>query len=133
MQVTTSSSGNKRRWSVISAVAWLLTYVIARAALKQMEPGSAASIAVVLAPIIPFSVMLYQIINQIRGMDELERRIQLQALAIAFPLSLLLMMVLGLLQLTVQLNPNDWSYRHIWPFMGMFWVVGAGIVRKQYS
>jgi hypothetical protein len=133
MQATTTGSGSTRSWSVLTAVLWVLTYLGARAALKSIAAGSALSVVVVLTPIIPFAAMLYLIIRQIRTMDELERRIQLEALAIAFPLSVLLVMLLGLLQLAVELNPNDWSYRHIWPFMGMFWVVGAGIARKKYS
>jgi hypothetical protein len=36
---------------------------------------------------------------------------------VAFPLSLLLVMTLGLLQIAVPLPPGDWSYRHLWPLL----------------
>jgi hypothetical protein len=125
--------GPTRPWGIVSAVLWVLSYMGARAGLDHVASGSAASIAIALVPIVPFAAVLYFIVRGIRGADELERRIQLEALAIAFPLSVLLVMLLGLLQLATELNPNDWSYRHVWPFMGMFWVVGAGIARKKYS
>ncbi|RIK73904.1 hypothetical protein DCC62_16355 [candidate division KSB1 bacterium] len=66
-------------------------------------------------------------------MDELERRIQLEALVIAFPLAILLIMTLGLLELAVPLSPENWSYRHIWPFLTMFYFIGLAIARKRYE
>lgn len=133
MQANVDVWGGTRRWGLISAVAWVLSYMAARAALDVVARGSVLSILVALTPLVPFVAVLTVIIRGIRGADELERRIQLEALAIAFPLSVLLVMLLGLLQLATDLNPNDWSYRHIWPFMGMFWVVGAAVARKKYS
>lgn len=133
MQSKADMWGSTRPWGITSTVIWVLSYMAARAALDVVERGSALSIVIALAPILPFMVVLYVIIRGIRGVDELERRIQLEALAIAFPLSVLLVMLLGLLQLATDLNPADWSYRHIWPLMGMFWIAGAAIARKKYS
>jgi hypothetical protein len=68
----------------------------------------------------------------LRDLDELERRIQLEALAIAFPGALLLIMTLGLLQLAIPLSPADWSYRHIWPFLFLFYFLGLALTRRRY-
>jgi hypothetical protein len=68
-----------------------------------------------------------------REMDELERRIQLEALAIAFILALLLIMTLGLMELAITLNRDDWSYRHVWAMLPMFYFGGVVWARKRYS
>jgi hypothetical protein len=66
-------------------------------------------------------------------MDELQRRIQLEALAFAYPLTLLLLMTLGLLQLVMDLNPADWSYRHVWQFVIVFYLFGVGLSVRRYQ
>jgi hypothetical protein len=81
----------------------------------------------------PFATMLWFMIRGIAGADELERRIHLEALVVAFPLSVLLLMVLGLLELAIDLNPANWSYRHLWPMMVMFWAAGQAVARGRYS
>jgi hypothetical protein len=65
-------------------------------------------------------------------MDELERRIQLEALAIAFPIGSLLLMTLGLLQRVVTLSMEDWSYRHVWGFFPILYLFGLTISRRRY-
>ena len=67
-------------------------------------------VAAALIPVPIFALFLVLFIRLIRTMDELERRIQLEALAIAYPLTVLLLMTLGLLQRAVHLKFEDWSY-----------------------
>jgi hypothetical protein len=112
---------------------WILTYFGARVLLKSYEMGTPLRVLVVLVPIIPFVIVLWMIIRGVRQMDELERRIQLEALAVAFPLTFLLLMTLGLLELAIKLNPQDWSYRHLWPFMFVFYLVGLMMARRRYQ
>ena len=69
----------------------------------------------------------------IRQLDELERRIHLEALAVAFPLGILLLMTLGLLQRAITLKFEDWSYGHVWPFMFLFYFVGLALARRRYA
>ncbi len=126
------------RWAAVSAVAWVITYFAARFLLDTdgssvVERGSAASLALAIAPIAPFAAMLWFLIRGIAGTDELERRVHLEALVVAFPLSMLLLMVLGLLDLAIELDPANWSYRHLWPIMAMFWFLGQAVARKRYS
>jgi hypothetical protein len=126
------------RNATIAALLWVLTYFGARLLLDaDSEPilarGSALSIVAALAPIPPFAAMLWFLGRGIAGTDELERKIHLEALAFAFPLSVLLLMVLGLLDLAIDLNPADWSYRHLWPIMAMFWFLGQALARRRYT
>jgi hypothetical protein len=115
------------------AVVWIVTYFVARLAIEVLSPGSPMRLAVVLLPIVPFAGLLWFFIRGVRGADELERRIHLEALAVAFPLSVLMLMVLGLLDLAIDLDPDNWSYRHLWPFMFVFWFLGLAAARRRYS
>jgi hypothetical protein len=112
---------------------WLVTYFAARFALEAFERGTPLAIAAALLPIAPFAAVLWSFIKDIRADDELERRIQLEALAVAFPVTVLLLMVLGLLDLAITLNPDDWSYRHLWPMLTIFWIVGQALARRRYT
>ena len=121
-------------WPAITlCVLWVGTYFGARMLLEGQGLGTPLRIVVALVPVLPFAGLLWRVIGGIRQMDELERRIQLEALAVAFPLAILMMMVLGLLQLAVELSPDDWSYRHLWPFLFVFYLLGVVRARARYS
>ncbi len=121
--------------ALVWGIVWVITYFGARAILEQM--GSAQAdwnrLAVALVPLVPFVAFLWKFIAFMREADELERRIQLEALAIAFPLAMVLLMVLALVQLAMPLNPDDWSYRHVWYFLPIFWFGGQAIARRRYQ
>ncbi|MDQ3674699.1 MAG: hypothetical protein M3365_10030 [Gemmatimonadota bacterium] len=116
-----------------AGLAWFLSYVAARAAVESPERFSRATlIGIVLLPVLPAGVFLYFFITDMRRKDELQRRIQLEALALAYPLVLLLIITLGLLELVVDLNPSDWSYRHLGPFVILFYVTGLWLSTRRY-
>ncbi len=131
------SQEKRRIWksgSVIWGTVWLFSYFGVRAAVESPDSFSRpALIAIVLTPVIPAALFLYFFITDIRQMDELQRRIQLEALAFAYPLTLLLVMTLGLLQLVMDLNPADWSYRHVWQFVIVFYLFGIWIAARRYQ
>ena len=131
----TSGAGDRRETFIgVGLVSsWIISYFAARVLLKSAELETWLRVGVVLVPIVPFAFLLLWIIRGIRQMDELERRIQLEALAVAFPLTFLLIMTLGLLELAVRLKPEDWSYRHIWPFMFVFYLVGLTTAKRRYQ
>ena len=68
-------------------------------------------------------------------MDELERRIQLEALALAFafPICVVGFMTLGLLEIAAGLNPDDWSYRHVWLMMPMLYYFSLWRAKRRYE
>jgi hypothetical protein len=107
-------------------------YLAALAASELTAIPRPLRLAVAVLPVPAFGLFLVEWIRSIRRLDELERRIQLEALAIAFPLSLMLVMALGLIQRVMQLNPLDWSYRHIWPFLIAFYFFGLALARRRY-
>src|SRR5688500_11462048 len=92
-----------------AGLAWFLSYLAVRMAIETPERfPQAALIAIVVSPVIPAGLFLYFFITDMRNRDELQRRIQLEALALAYPLILLLVLTLGLLELVVNLDPADW-------------------------
>jgi len=85
-----------------------------------------------LLPVAPFAWMLWEIIKGVRSMDELEQRIQLEALVVAYPSTLILLMTLGLLEIAIKLPPEDLSYRHVWAMLPVFYFLGLAIAKRRY-
>jgi len=121
------------RTAIISAILWVLTYLFARELLDNSGLTQGVRIVVALAPIIPFGFFLVSMLAGISQMDELHRKVHLEALAIAFPLAMLLLMLLGLLELVIPLSPDDWSYRHIWQFLPLFYFIGLAFTWRRYQ
>jgi hypothetical protein len=121
-------------WTVIfTGLVWMLVYLITRWLLDIGQLPEGVRIVVALAPMIPFALFLGFVLAGIRSMDELQRRIQLEALAIAFPLAILFFMMLGLLELAISLSPQDWSYRHTWSYLPFFYFIGLAIASRRYQ
>lgn len=120
------------------AVYWsgALFFIAYLAALAMAEWPQLPKVVQILVSLTPAPAFVWFLAAQTRivraGLDELEQRIQLEALAIAFPCSLALIMMLGLLQRVTQLNPNDWSYRHVWPIMVALYFLGVVVARWRY-
>ncbi len=112
--------------------AWLLTWFVARVVLESNVPTWLRVVAA-LAPTPIAGAALLAIIRGARELDELEQRIQLEALAFAFVLSMLLLMTLGLLELAIALNRDDWSYRHVWAMLPLLYFGGLVLARRRYS
>ena len=116
----------------LGAVLLIVLYFGARMLLELPNLPTALRIAIALVPLPPFLWVLLAFIRDVRQADELEQRIQLEALAVAFPLTLVLIVTLALLQIAVPLSPDDWSYRHIWPLLYVFYLAGLTHARRQY-
>lgn len=126
-------SSRSRGGAFVATFLWIAAFIGARFWLESGGLEDGARIAVALLPLPFFAWMLWGIIRNIGTFDELERKIHLEALAVAFPLTILLIMTLGLLQLAVPPDPEDWSFRHIWPYPFGFYFTGLAWARKRYS
>jgi hypothetical protein len=120
-------------FGIIVTVVWIACYSGARIVLRDFQLEPWVRVAVALLPILPFMGFLWSVLAHIRSMDEFHRRIHLEALAIAFPLAMLLLMILGLLELAVDLSPDDWSYRHVWAYLPLFYFIGLTIAQRRYQ
>ena len=128
------STGPRGSTVALSLLLWLVTYFAIRLLLEaNTDWPSTMRLALSLVPTPLFAWFLWNFVRSIRGADELERRIQLEALAVAFPLACLLITTLGLVQRAVTLNFEDWSYNHIWPMFALFYFVGLMLARRRYT
>jgi hypothetical protein len=112
---------------------WGITYIACFLVVKELKPDKAIGIALSILPAAMFAVFIYKLIKAVGGMDELERRIQLEATVIGFALGLLMIMTLGLLDLTIVLKKEDWGYRHLVPYFVLFYLVGIIIAKRKYT
>ena len=128
----TAQDAGARAYPRLALFTWFVLYFIARMLLER--PGTPlVRVLISLAPVPAFIWFLRDLVRGMRGLDELELRIQLEALAVAFPLTMVLIMTLGLVQVAIPLSPDDWSYRHIWPFLFVFYLVGLTLARRRYQ
>jgi Na+/melibiose symporter-like transporter len=122
-----------RSWGSITLVAAaILVYFAARAVLEKTTFGSTTSLLVALAPLPLLLGVLWNMVRSAADLDEMQRRIQLEALAIAYMLGITLLMTLGLLELAIPLAKADWSYRHVWQLMCVFYFGGLAVASRRY-
>ncbi|HEX9565100.1 MAG TPA: hypothetical protein VF981_14050 [Gemmatimonadaceae bacterium] len=113
--------------------AWFIAWFGARIALESPAVPTWGRVIAALAPTPIAAAALLTIVRAARELDELEQRIQLEALAVAFVLAVLLLMTLGLLELAVTLNRDDWSYRHVWAMLPAMYFLGLTFARRRYA
>ena len=125
---------NSRDWiAIVAGVLWFLTYFLARVVLKSEGLDTWQRVSIALLPVPFFAAFLWRVLTGVRSLDELERRIHLEALAVCYPLTLLFIMVLGLMQRAVTLKFEDWSYLHIWPYLILFYIAGLVVATRRYK
>jgi hypothetical protein len=129
-----ASERRSKFWGYVIVALWGATFLIARAALDKdlkLEPAW-LRVLIALMPVVPTALFLWLIVSSLSGMDELHRRVHLEALAIAYPLAILMLVTLGFLQLAVDLSPEDWSYRHVWAYLPVFYLLGLTVAWRRY-
>jgi len=127
------SSPSTGRVAWLALTAWLLVHFGVRAFLESSQalaPGTRLLLS--LSPVPVFAAFLWTFLRAVRAADELERRVQLEALALAFPLGLLLLTSLSLVQRAVVLNAEDWSFNHVWPMFVVLYLIGLARARRHY-
>ncbi|TAK59734.1 MAG: hypothetical protein EPO24_07375 [Bacteroidetes bacterium] len=121
------------RMFFIASAIFVLMFLTARLVLKEIELPMFVKIIITILAVGSFAYFLIQYARGVKMLDELERKIQLEALTFAFPLTMVLLMTLGLLELFIPLSKEDWSYRHVWAFLPVFYYAGLAIARKKYT
>jgi hypothetical protein len=113
------------------AAAMLAYFVVLPASIVviQHHPHVWWRFPVALAPVIPLLLLLRAIVRAFRRLDELQRRIQLDALAFAFAGSALLTFTYGLLE---NVGFPRLSYVYVWPVMGGLWGIGTFLAKRRY-
>jgi hypothetical protein len=101
--------------------------VVVSEALLRAEPHAAWRLPVALAPVVPAGFGLLAFLRFLSRLDDLQRRIQLDAIGFAFAATALLTFAYGLLQ-EVGYPSQNWTL--ILPSMVLLW--GLGLVPASW-
>jgi len=118
---------------LVRGILWMSIYGISRGLLEMSGLATEVRIGIALLPTPFFVWWLWTWMKGVSQMDELERRIELEALAFAFPVAVILLMTLGLLDLARPLNPDDFSLRHVWAMMPALYFMGLWRAKRRYQ
>lgn len=117
---------------VLPTALWVGSYLVALVLQKYFVLAPAMQVAVALIPVAPFAFFVHRFIAHLRSLDELHRRVHFEALAFAFPVVMLFLMTLGLLERSHLLSEDNWSYRHVWYYLPLFYLIGMAISWRRY-
>ncbi|HEX7048760.1 MAG TPA: hypothetical protein VF188_01010 [Longimicrobiales bacterium] len=131
MTETVAYRRTKRRYVKEFGAAMLGYGVVLVASLMWLEahPESAWRVPVSVAPVVPIGLALWAAVRLFRRLDELHRRIQVEALAFAFTGSALFVITYGFLEGAGFPKLTMWW---AWTVMGVLWGVGHCIARWRY-
>ena len=85
---------------------------------------------IALSPMLPAAAMAWIVLRELRRMDELQRRIQLEALGFSFAGTAILTFSYGFLE---GLGYPRLSMFTVWPILATLWVVGLVLARRRYQ
>ena len=116
---------------IVAAVAWILSYFVALYLLDTWSEAQRWEWVIMSLPMFAFFWLVWNVQRALRRADELQRRIHLEALAMAFLTTMLAMMGMGLLEDTPRgLVTLPW--RHLWFALLPLYAVCYGIARWHY-
>ena len=122
-----------RKLAVVSGIVWGVSFIAARLLLDQPGLSTAARLVLAFGPTLPFVGMLVGAVGMARDADEMERRIQVEALAFGFGMSLLLIATLALAQRAGFAKYEDFSYVHLLPILFILYLGGLTFARRRYA
>jgi hypothetical protein len=135
MNMTPSSSPSTldcRPRLIAASLVLALAYVAATFMQKVLILGPASSLAVALLPAAGCVYFLFEEVRVMRRLDELQQRIQLEALAIGFPTVGVILITLGFLQ-HGGFMAERFDLRNLWGMLPFCYLFGLVIARKRYQ
>jgi hypothetical protein len=118
-----------RRTLLLGAVYCATVIAVAAAFAYKLVPAPLA-IPVALLPLVPAAFIPLVMLEKIRAMDELQRKIQLEAMAFAFALTAVLSLAYGFLELFANFPEVNWVW--VWPLLGACQAAGIVMGRRRY-
>ena len=117
---------------LLAAAAWLAVYFAARIALQYLRAGSLEAELMSFTPVFAFFAFVWFVQRALRRADELQRLIQLDALAFAFSTATCVMMGIGLLDIAhagrLVFPPlSDW-----WAMLPALYAICLVVARRRY-
>ncbi|MBA8792713.1 hypothetical protein FHX74_000307 [Friedmanniella endophytica] len=128
---STSPARAGRRYLIRFAVA-MACYVVLLPiclALLPRVPTGVGRYLLVLVPVIPLGVVGWAVRRLLIETDELQRRIQLEALAVGFAAGSVITFAYGMLE---RAGAPTLSWLYVWPVYAVCWLIGSAIARYRY-
>jgi hypothetical protein len=97
--------------------------------LVESHPHAVWRVPVVLAPLIPTGFALVAFLRYLHDTDEMQQRLQLEAIGFSFGATGMLTFAYGFLQ-NVGFPQLSWIY--ILPLMIALWGIGSGVAARRY-
>jgi hypothetical protein len=126
------TASDRTRHLLGATALWIVAAIGARVGLQFAPADLTWRVPLALLPVPAFVLFLVALLARVRDLDELGRRVHLEALAIAFTVTTVLLMVLGHLQLAVELPAEDLSYRHVWAWMPLVYLGAFAVANRRY-
>jgi hypothetical protein len=130
--VTARSTPRASRGVLVAIAAFATGYALAVIAAERAGMAPAVRVAFALLAVAGFVAFIAAEVRVIRGLDELQQRIQLETLAVAFPLALVLVFGVGMLE---RAGVSIWGFRELrdaWPLVALPYVVGLALALRRY-
>ncbi|SDV49160.1 hypothetical protein [Chitinasiproducens palmae] len=119
-----------RREMTIAMVAYVVCLAISVTLLLSSAVDSQlARVAVALLPMVPGIGVCWVVVRRMRRIDELQRRIELESLSIAFAGTALVTFSYGFLE---NVGFPRLSLFVVWPLMGALWIVASVLCSRRY-
>jgi hypothetical protein len=119
--------------SIIWALIYAISFVASVYVLSRYSIPVPVALLIIAINAILFGIYTIRLIQSISFMDEVEIRIQLEAVAVAFVLSLLLVMVLGMIGIVKSLGLASINFLYIFPLLFLFYIIGLFISKRKYK
>jgi hypothetical protein len=116
---------------ILAGGVWLLSYFLARYGMTAWQPVGHWDIAVASIPLFAFYWFVWVVQRTLRRFDELQRRIHLEALALAFLTVLLALMGIGLLEETPK-GRITLPFRDLWFALLPLYGICYWVARRHY-
>jgi hypothetical protein len=119
---------------LIRGLLWVSIYLLSRGLLAlDAITAPPLRIAIALLPVPFFIWYLWTWFKGATAMDELQRRIELEALGFAFPATVVCLMTIGLLDVAITLPPNDFSLHQLWLMLPLLYYIGLWRAKRRYA
>ena len=118
------------------AVFWVIVVIasaidiLAMWVLRHVEFGAAARVAISLAPVPGNVWLIVMVLQQVRHLDEFQKRVHFEAVVVAFLTTGVSVFIYGYLE-TARVVPRM-DLLFIWAFMGVSYVIGYAVSCRQY-
>ena len=99
---------------------------------RLADPGAALRVALAIVPVLPLAALAWAIMRAIASLDELQRRIQLDAMSAVFVSGIFVAVIYGQLQ-HAQIGLPDLNWAYFYPVQLVSWAIGYLVASRRYQ